>query len=112
MPSNSVEECAPQYANFKQGATETVSDYTLTFSQCHYTRFESAVERQSQDRTPWAALSVTLFQHGRVPYKQCPQLSAKPVTSPRDAVDRARLHEAASLPHWDHYQCHAIHSCF
>lgn len=60
-------------------------------------RFESAVERQTQGRTPWAAFSVTLFQRGLIPSIQCLQLSDKPVTSLREAVDRARRNEAASL---------------
>ena len=84
-PSNSVEECALKLASFKQGATGSVSDYTLYF--CTVTnRYESAVERQTKGRTPWAAFSVTLFQHGSIPSIQCLQLSDKPVTSLRQAV--------------------------
>ena len=96
MPSNSVEEYALKLACFKQGATESVTDYTLRLRTLT-NRFESAVERQTQGRRPWAAFSVTLFQHGLIPSIQCLQLSDKPVTSLREAVDRARRHEAASL---------------
>ena len=96
MPSNSVEECALKLASFKQGATESVPKYTFHFRTIT-NRFESAVERQTKGRTPWAAFSVTLFQHGLIPSIQGLQLSDKPVTSLREAVDRARHHEAASL---------------
>ena len=96
MPSNSVEECAVKLASCKQGATESVSDYSLRFRTLT-NRFELALECQTQGRLPWAAFSVNLFQHGLIPSIQCLQLSDKPVASLREAVDRARRHEAASL---------------
>ena len=42
-------------------------------------------------------MSVILWQNGLAPAIQCLQLADKPVTSLREAVDRARRHEAASL---------------
>lgn len=80
----------------KQGTTESVSYYILRFRTAT-NRFEFSVECQTPGRAPWAALSVTLFQHGLIPSIQCLQLSDKPVTSLREAVDRERHHEAASL---------------
>ncbi|CAN0322167.1 unnamed protein product [Pylaiella littoralis] len=42
-------------------------------------------------------MSLVLWQNGLAPAIQCLQLSEQPVSSFREAVDRARRHEAASL---------------
>ena len=97
MPCNSVEECALKLASFKLGAAEYVSEYSLRFRTITQP-FEFVVERQTHGRTSWAAFSVCLFQHdGLTPSIQCLQLSDQPATSLREAADRARRHEAASL---------------
>ena len=60
-------------------------------------RSESAVERHAKGRTPWAAITVTLWQHSLPPALQLLQSGEKPVTSFKEAVERARRHEAARL---------------
>ena len=60
-------------------------------------RFESAVERHAKGRTLWAAITVTLWQYSLPPALQLLQSGEKPVTSFKEAVERARRHEAARL---------------
>ena len=62
MPANSVEGCAIKLATFKTEKGETVSASALRF-RALMSRFESAVERHAKGRTPWAAITVTLWQH-------------------------------------------------
>ena len=98
MPANSVEECAIKLATFKteKGETTVVSASALRF-RALMSRFESAVERYAKDRTPWAAITITLWQHSLPPALQLLQSGEKPVTSFKEAVERARRHEAARL---------------
>ena len=60
-------------------------------------RFESAVERHTKGRTPWTAVTVTRWQHSLPPALQLLQSGEKTVTSFKEAVERARRHEAARL---------------
>ena len=60
MPANSVD--ATKLATFKTEKGETVSASALRF-RALMSRFESAVERHAKGRTPWAAITVTLWQH-------------------------------------------------
>ena len=69
MPANSVEECAIKLATFQTEKGETVSASTLRF-RALMSRFESAVERHAKGRTPWAAITVTLWQHRLPPALQ------------------------------------------
>lgn len=94
MPSNSVEDRALKLARFKQGATESVSDYALRF-RAVTNHFESAVERQTQGRTPCAAFSVTLFQHGLIPSIPCPNC---PVSRSLYYVKLSTAHVATKPP--------------
>ena len=96
IPSNSVEECATKLATVKTEKGETVSASALRF-RALMSRFESAVERHAKGRTPWAAKTVALWQHSLPPALQLLQSGAKPVTSFKEAVERARRHEAARL---------------
>ena len=96
MPANSVEECAIKLATFKSDKGETVSASALRF-RALMSRFESAVERHAKGRTPWSAITVTLWQHSLPPALQLLQSGEKPVTSFKEAVERARRHEAARL---------------
>ena len=80
MPSNSVEECAIKLATFKTEKGETVSASALRF-RALMSRFESAVERHAKGRTPWAAITVTLWQHSLPPALQLLQSGQKLVTS-------------------------------
>ena len=96
MPANSVEECAIKLATFKPEKGETVSASALRF-RALMSRFESAVERHAKGRTPWSAITVTLWQHSLPPALQLMQSGEKPVTSFKEAVERARRHEAARL---------------
>ena len=65
-PSNSLEECALRLASSKMEKDETVSNYALRFTSL-VTRFERSVERTTPGRTPWAAMSVVLWQNGLTP---------------------------------------------
>lgn len=96
MPSNAVEDAARRLANFKMEAHENVSSYALRFRSL-VTRFESSVKRATPGVTPWASLSTIIWQNGLSPSIQCQQLSEKPVTSFREAVERGRRHEAAGF---------------
>ena len=96
MPANSVEECAIKLATFKTEKGETVSVSALRF-RALVSRFESAVERHAKGRTPCAAITVNLCQHSLPPALQLLQSGEKPVTSFKEAVERARRHEAARL---------------
>ena len=62
VPANSVEECAIKLATLKAEKSETVSASALRF-RATVSRFESAVKRHGKGRTPWAAITVTLWQH-------------------------------------------------
>ena len=59
--------------------------------------FESAVERHAKSRTPWAAITVTLWQRSLPPAIPFLQSGQKAATSFNEAVERARRHEAARL---------------
>ena len=96
MPANSVKGCAIKLATFKTEKGETVSASALRF-RALMSRFESAVERHAKGRTPWSAITVTLWQHSLPPALQLLQSGEKPVTSFKEAVERARRHEAARL---------------
>ena len=96
MPANSVEECAIKLATFQTEKGETVSASALRF-RALMSRFESAVERHAKGRTPCAAITVNLCQHSLPPALQLLQSGEKPVTSFKEAVERARRHEAARL---------------
>lgn len=96
MPSNCVEESAIRLISFKMQPVETVSAYALRF-QSELTRFESSVKRISPNRSPHQALSVILFQNGLPPAIRSPFMSERPAQTIREAVDRARRHEAANL---------------
>ena len=96
MPANSVEECAIKLATIQTEKGETVSASALRF-RVLMSLFESAVERHAKGRTHWAAITVTLWQHSLPPALQLLQSGEKPVTSFKEAVERARRHEAARL---------------
>lgn len=89
-------KCGIKLARVQQGTTETVCDHTLRLSAVTNS-FESAVERQTPGRTPWAAFSVVLFHRSLFPSIQCLQLPNKPVSLLREAVGRARRHEVTSV---------------
>ena len=74
MPANSVVECAIKLATFQTEKGETVSASALRF-RALMSRFESAVERHAKGRKPWAAITVTLWQHSLPPALQLLQLS-------------------------------------
>ena len=61
-------------------------------------RFKSADERHAKGRTAWAAITVTLWQHSLTPALERLQSVEETVTSFKEAVERARRHEAARLP--------------
>ena len=94
--SANVEECAIKLATFKSEKGETVSASALRF-RALMSRFESTVERHAKGRTPWSAITVTLWQHSLPPALQLLQSGENPVTSFKEAVERARRHEAARL---------------
>ena len=94
MPSNSVENCAKQIAAFKQEPNETITAYATRYRSL-LTRFESAVKRASKDRSPWAAYYVVNWEAGLLPDIHKQQMSEKPVTSFREAIDRARRIEGS-----------------
>ena len=62
MPANRVEECAIKLVTFQTEKGETVSASALRF-RALVSPFESAVEHHAKGRTPWAAITVTLWQH-------------------------------------------------
>ena len=96
MPANSVEECAIKLATFKSDKGEPVSASAVRF-RALMPQFESAVERHAKGRTPSSAITVTLWQHSLLPALQLLQSGEKPVTFFKEAVERARRHEAARL---------------
>ena len=96
MPANSVAECTIKLATFKAEKGETVSASELRF-RALMSRFESAFERHAKGRTPWAAITVTLWQHSLTPALKLLQSGEKPVTSFKEAVERARRHQVARL---------------
>ena len=96
MPFDSVEESALRLATYKQEARKTVSAYYLRFqSEC--TGFEVAVARATHPgRSPYAALSL-FFSVDLSRPSTVLSLSDKRIKSLREAVDRARCHEADNL---------------
>lgn len=60
-------------------------------------RFVSAVKRNAKGRMPWAVTAVTLWHHRLPPSLQLLRSGEKPVTLFKDAVERARSHEATRL---------------
>ena len=93
MPANSVEECAIKLATWKSDKDGTVSASALRF-RALTSRFESAVDGHANGRTPWSAINLTLWQHSLPPALKLFQNGQKPVTSFKEAVERARRHEA------------------
>ena len=87
---------AIKLATFKTEKRETVSASALRF-RALMSRSESAVERHAKGCTPWAAITVTLWQRNLQPALQLLQGGEKPATSFKEAVERARRHEAARL---------------
>ena len=96
MPANSIDECARQIAAFNQTGAETVGAYAMRYRTL-LSQFQAAVDRVDDHRTPWNAMTVTLWQQGLKPNIRCLQLSDKPATSLKEAIDRARRHEATGL---------------
>ena len=96
MPANSVEECAIERATFKSEKGETTSTCAPRL-RALMSRSESAIERHAKGCTPWSAITVTLWQHNLPLALHLLQSGKKPVTSFKEAVGRARRHEAARL---------------
>ena len=96
MPANSIDECARQIASFSQKSAETVSAYAMRFRTI-LSQFQAAVDRVDDNRTIWNAMTVALWQQGLAPNIRCLQLTDKPATSLKEAIDRARRHEASGL---------------
>ena len=95
MPANSIDECARQIATFNQKGAETVSAYAMRLRTL-LSQFQAAVDRVDDHRTTWNAMTVALWQQGLKPNVRCLQMTDKPATSLKEAVDRARRHEATS----------------
>lgn len=81
---------------FEQCRHETTQVYALRFRKL-LTRFESAVERWSESRTPWSAFAVYLWENDLKPSIRCQQFPDKLVTSLTEVIDRARRIEAAGM---------------
>lgn len=93
MPANNVDESALELANFRQFPHESVSAYALRFrTLC--TRFEGAVERATPGRSPYVALSLSLFQAGLSPVFKASDGGEKHPSSLREAIERARRRES------------------
>ena len=60
-------------------------------------QFQAAVYRVDDNRATWNTLTVALWQRGLKPNVRCLQVTDKPVTSLKEAIDRARRHEATGL---------------
>ena len=93
MPANSIDECARQIATFNQKGAETVSAYAMRLRTL-LSQFQAAVDRVDDHRTTWNAMTVALWQQGLKPNVRCLQMTDKPATSLKEAVDTAHRHEA------------------
>ena len=95
MPSNSVEDSALRFAEFKMDPGETVASYSLRFqSEC--TRFATCVQRVTPGRSPYAALSVVLFRNGVVPGIRLLNSQEQQPKTMSEAVAQLRRLEAAN----------------
>ena len=111
MPSNSVEESALRLATFKQEAHETASAY--------YLRQRVRVSKVGSTCYHWALAVRSAFGHPvstwTYPVHQVSVIVRQSVKSLREAVDRARRHEATNLtgrqPQRQYCQRSVLHAC-
>ena len=96
MPADSIDNCARQIASFNQKGEETVASYAMRYRTL-IGQFQSAVDRAADNRTTWSAMMVALWQHGLKASVCCLQLTDKPCTTMKEAIVRARRHEASGL---------------
>ena len=96
VAAKSVEECAIKLPTFQTRKGETVSASALRFRPL-MSLLELALEPHAKGRTPWAGITVTLWQHSLPAALQLLENSEEPATSFKEAVECARRQEAARL---------------
>ena len=96
IPADSIDYCARQIASSNQKGGETVASYAMRYPTL-IGQFPSAVDRAADNRTTWSAMMIALSQHGFKPSVRWLQLIDKTCTTMKEAIERARCHEASGL---------------